>query len=714
MKRGASVLRQTFASALGSESWRSTGGPGALLALAFVLVLTGCGEERAREGVVPPRASSAKPALDATAPASSSPGVNLILITLDTTRADALGAYGQQQQASPHIDRLAAHGVLFEQVTTSAPETLPSHATLFTGKWPYVHGVRANSGYVLSERNLTLAEVLRDRGYRTGAEVAAPVLRKETLITQGFDHYRGAESPGVVLKEIKYTEGEERKVKKPMRVGSDISAKGIEFLRRNHEETFFLWLHYFDPHDPYSAPATFNAMFPDSRYLAEVASMDFQIGRVMEEVERLGLRDKTLVVLTADHGEGLYEHDEPTHSYFVYDSTMRVPLILSGLKRLPAGRRVPSLVRTLDIAPTALELMGLPGMEGIQGVSLMPLLDGGASDLSLVGYGESNRFLAAFGMSPLRFIRRGSWKYIHKVNPELYDVSADPAEIDNLITRHPDVAEKLRRELEGMIRRAPPKPTDAESVIDARTAAQLTALGYVAQSPAPDLGEEESLRLWGHDPVGVIQDSEDVSIAMGLIERKEFAQAMELLSPIREKYPEGRYVLELSATVLQGLERYREAAAAMREILKLEPCNERTRDQLRFLLREHEFYEELVALLAAAADHCPEALRNINNYAWALATLPSDALRDGAKAVRVIQDAIARLPEPDPAYLDTLAAALAETGEFDQAIETESQALELLRAAGAPEQVLEELGQHLDSYRARRPLRDPADAAQGM
>ena len=633
---------------------------------------------------------------------------NLVLITLDTTRADALGTYGQIRKTSPNLDRLAAGGVLFEQVTTSNPETLPSHATIFTGKWPFTHGVRANSGYVLSEQNVTLAEILRSRGYRTGAEVAAMVLRRESLITQGFDHYRGADSPGVRLKEVKYTRGQQRTVTKPMRIGADITSGGIEFLRRNRNREFFLWLHYFDAHDPYSAPVPFSSMFPDSPYHAEVASADHQMGLVIEELDRLELRDETLIVVTADHGEGLYEHDEPSHSYFVYDTTMHVPLVLAGLRSLPAGLRVSSPVRTVDIVPTVLDLMGLPAPDETQGVSLRPLVSGRKTDLSLTGYGESTRFLTTFGLTPLRFIRQGRWKYIHKVNPELYDIVADPAERTNLMTRHPDVAERLLADLREMLRRAPPKPDDAESAVDAATAAQLAALGYVAHSPAPDLGAGESLELSGRDPVSTIRDTELISVAMGLIQREEFGEALKRLEQIEDRYPDSRFILDLAASTLQGLERYDEAAAARRRILELDPCDEQARDKLSFDLRERGRYDELLAVLGRGAAECPDSLPNLNNYAWALATLPGAELRDGAKAVRIIRSALAQRGERDPAYLDTLAAALAETGDFDEAVRIESEALQRLRAAGAPGELLAELEAHLESYRAHSPVRAPA------
>lgn len=662
---------------------------------------------------------------------------------MDTTRADALGVYGQDRATSPNIDRLARDGVLFEQVTTSNPETLPSHATIFTGKWPFTHGVRANAGYVLSKQNLTLAEFLSDHGYWTAAEVATHVLGKETQITQGFDQIRGVDSPGVELLEVRLAKGKLQKAKLRARTGADITSKGIDFIRHNRNRSFFLWLHYFDSHYPYQAPARFNQQFPNDPYHAEVASQDFQISRVIDELERLGLRDETLVILTADHGEGLNEHGEVTHGYFVYDTTMRVPLILWGLQRLPRGLRVPSPVRTLDVTPTVLDLLGLPPADGTQGVSLTPLLRDRKADLSLTGYGEATRLLATFDLPTLRLLREGRWKYIHKVNPELYDVIADPAEQTNLASRHPETVARLRTRLEEMLRQALPKPDDAEVAIDAETAAQLMALGYAAESPAGPLEDElASLRLSGDDPLTKIGDAELLSQTGGMRARGEFGQALNLLLPIRERNPENTYILGLVSASLLGLERNQEAVEVLQEILRLEPtniekghllatelakqgrnseaadtldalllhapCDDRIRSQQKLLLHGLGRYEELVAKLADGAAQCPDSLVNLNNYAWTLATLPSDELRDGAKAVRIIRSAISKLEESNPAYLDTLAAALAETGDFDAAVRTQSEVLQLLRAAGAPDRVLEEPRQHLEAYRAHRPIRDPA------
>jgi arylsulfatase A-like enzyme len=710
------------------------------VALWLVLSLLGAFASGCREeaGTGPAAAADKAPA---SAPARST-APNLLLITLDTTRADALGTYGQPHPTSPSIDRLANGGVVFEQVLTSNPETLAAHSTLFTGKQPYVHGVRSNAGYVLSQRHVTLAEALRRAGYRTGAEVAAPVLRDETQVTQGFEHYRGAESPGVELKVVRFTKGKTLEKTQEMRVGADITARGIDFLRENRDEKFFLWLHYFDPHNPYSPPAIYNQRFPGDPYHGEVALADFQIGRVVDELDRLGVRGRTLIVVTADHGEGLGEHGEPSHSFFVYETVMRVPLIFSGLG-LPASVRIPSLVRTADIAPTVLELMGLPPLDEIQGVSLAPLIRGETTDLDLTGYGEATRFTSMFGMPVLRTVRKGRWKYIHKVNPELFDVEADPRELNDLSSAHPDVLARMRAQLEALLAAAPAQPDDAQATLDAQTAAQLMALGYVAKSPAFSIGDEvASLELHGSDPVTRLEDIQNISWVSGLLRREEYAMALESVAGLRERNPDSTYVMGLEAEARAGLEQhdaaielyarvvalepqnrqaaYRlagvlraagrgsEAVDLMHRLLAEEPCDERVRIDQNELLKELGRHAELVGVLEEGSRHCPEMLANLNNYAWALATLPEDDLRDGERAVEVIRQAIAQSTEPNPAYLDTLAAALAETGDFDGAIENGERVLLDARGAELPEEIMAELEGHLSSFRAGRPIRDPS------
>ncbi|MBW2400231.1 MAG: sulfatase-like hydrolase/transferase [Deltaproteobacteria bacterium] len=669
---------------------------------------------------------------------------NLVLITMDTTRADALGTYGQALPASPNIDRIAANGVVFEQAVTSSPETLPSHASIFTGLQPYVHGVRANAGFALSEENLTLAEVLAGHGYRTGAEIAAGVLGSETQIRQGFEHQRDSDSPDAQLFTVTFNRDtpDQQMIEKSVRLGSDITRRGLEFIQRHRDEPFFLWLHYFDSHSPYAPPAHFGAAIPDNPYHACVASVDHEVGRIVEKIENLRLREKTLVVITSDHGEGLGDHGELTHSFFVYDTTMRVPLIFWGLDGELESRRIDSLVRTIDIAPTVLDLLGLDPLPGAEGVSLRPQF-GGYSFPPLTAYGESSwRFLGTFGISPLRFVREGKWKYIHKVNPELYDVVADPKEIVNRIDDEPAIAARLRKSLEEMIRSAPLTPRNSVIPVDSETAAQLAALGYASSTQLAEVDDEFAmLTLAGLDPVSRAPDIQRLSIVADRIRRKQYAKAVDDLASMAARNPDSAFILRLYTEALLGLDRNDEAipmlrrmhelgAAKPNEIAKLaalisrkgdlagaielleetlgeEPCHEGALSDFNLILRAEARYPELLEVLGKAAEGCPEVASNLNNYAWALATLPRDDLRDGAKAVAVARAALEAEGTRDVSTLDTLAAALAETGDFEQAARVQTEILEELKAAHAPEAVIAPFTEHLTAYQAGRPIRDP-------
>jgi tetratricopeptide (TPR) repeat protein len=419
------------------------------------------------------------------------------------------------------------------------------------------------------------------------------------------------------------------------------------------------------------------------------------------------------VVLVADHGEGLMEHGEPSHSYLVYDTTMRVPLILSRPGTLPAGRRIRSLVRTVDVLPTVLDVLGVSRPVDIAGVSLAPLIAGDVADLELAAYGEATRFVATFEAAPLRFLRRGRWKYIHKVNPELYDVLADPAEVENRISDEADIAARLRAELQALLETSAAAPDDAETAVPAHTSRQLAALGYVGD-PADGVMRDglASLALAGPDPAILMSDTEALSIAVGLLGRDEFEQALELAGGIDRRHPDRPYVLTLLAKSQLGLDRRDEARATLQRLVELRPCDEDSHEALRRLDFEDARYAAMLEGLEQTVDRCPEQLAVHNNLAWALATLPDDTLRDGARAIAVIRAAMERQAAPDPAYMDTLAAALAEAGRFDEAIATQREVLRMLRGSGAPAALLEALGQHLVSYEAKRPLRDPAPEPQ--
>jgi len=398
--------------------------------------------------------------------------LNLLLITLDTTRADRIGAYGYEPIETPTIDRLASEGVLFEQAMASAPLTLPAHSTIFTSQYPPVHGVRDNGGFFLAPSQLTLAEILKAHGFQTGAAVGAYVLDGKWGLNQGFDTYLDdfnfAGIGGFGLGDIK-------------RPGNEVVDKALPWLERVKGQRFFAWLHFYDPHFPYTSPEPFKSRYEDHPYNGAIAFTDAQVARVIGFLEQNGLLDRTIVVVMGDHGEGLDQHGEGTHGFFIYESTTRVPFVIRAPFDLMRHRRVADPVRSVDVLPTVLDLLGVPAPAGIAGVSLASLMTGARKTLDLEGYAEALYPLHHYGWSELRAWRAGRFKVIDAPRPELYDLDQDPGETVNLYAERRSVADTMIARLRTQERDAAASGAARQGTpeIDPEARARLAALGYV-------------------------------------------------------------------------------------------------------------------------------------------------------------------------------------------------------------------------------------------
>jgi arylsulfatase A-like enzyme/Tfp pilus assembly protein PilF len=406
------------------------------------------------------------------APGVAPADLNVILITLDTTRADRLGAYGFAGIDTPNIDRLAREGVLFEQAETAAPLTLPAHSSIFTGKFPPEHGVRDNGGFFLDPRETTMAEILKDRGLRTGAFIGAYVLDSKWGVNQGFDTYFDN------FDLSKYKAISLGAIQRP---GNEVVDHGLQWLDSVAGHRFFGWLHLYDAHAPYEPPEPYKTMYRDRPYVGEIAFADSQVGRVLAYLDAHGLADRTIVIVMGDHGESLSEHGEATHGFFVYESTVHVPLVIRAPYSALAGRRVADVVRSVDVMPTVLDLLGLPAPKGIEGTSVAALMSGAVKDLGLETYSEALYPLHHFGWSDLRAMRTGRYKLIAAPRPELYDLQDDPGEHHDVFAEREALGTRMLERLRQREERFT-KPDEGQSKaveVDPDARARLAALGYV-------------------------------------------------------------------------------------------------------------------------------------------------------------------------------------------------------------------------------------------
>jgi choline-sulfatase len=402
---------------------------------------------------------------------------NVLIVTIDTLRADRVGVYGSKTARTPTLDRLAAEGLRAADAIAQAPITMPSHASLFTGLYPPAHGVRDNGTAALSNGVVTLAERLNGAGYTTHAFVSAVVLSRLYGLDRGFASYDddlwAEDAPRMFM--IR---------ERPARRTADRFLEWFNGWKAvERRAPFFAWVHFFDPHQPLE-PALEDRVGAASLYDAEVTAADRATGRVIDALRTAGVLDDTIVIVTADHGESLGEHGEATHAIFVYDATVRVPFIARYPGTLPAGRVYEGPVRLVDVMPTVLAWLGLQGGEQTQGVDLGAAWKGSAPPPPLAQYTESLLSELGFGMAPLHAIRKDGFKWIRAPRSELYDLRADPGERTNLHpskdTRLTGIAAELDKELEAVLQASAPRGAARENPMTRETLETLQSLGYLA------------------------------------------------------------------------------------------------------------------------------------------------------------------------------------------------------------------------------------------
>lgn len=492
---------------------------------------------------------------------TSKPRPSVVLITIDTLRADHLGCYGDSQIQTPNIDALARDGARFTQAYTPVPITLPSHTVIFTGSFPMATGMHDFSGNRLSPSAVTLAKVLRDNGYSTAAFIGGAVLDSRFGLNQGFDTY---------FDHFDFNRLDEANLDRLKRPGNQVIDDALNWLKQPPSRPFFLWVHLYDAHYPYVPPEPYASRYRARPYDGEIAFADAQVGRLLAYLHESGLYPSILIALTADHGEGLGQHGEKTHGFFIYNSTLHVPLLF----RIPGAqpRVVQSEASLADVMPTLLQALGMVLPATVEGRSLLREIQGqshvaGASLL----YSETYLPLIHFGWSQLRGLQSQGLKYIDAPRPELYDTRTDPHELRNLFTSRRLPARQMQARLDVLIRRFTPKTGNAlaeKELTDPALLDRLRSLGYAAVSGG-HFADAKGKPL--ADPKDRIQVYELFSEAMEDGQHGRYQESLRKLDQAQKTEPTLMPAFYLKAIDYYRMKDYRQAASNFRSAIDLDP-----------------------------------------------------------------------------------------------------------------------------------------------
>ena len=533
---------------------------------------------------------AARPAVRAVDDRTAAARPNVLLVTLDTTRPDHLGAYGSTKAATPVLDALARDGVRFANAYCSTPLTRPSRCSILTGAYPLRHKVRNNGAYYLGPGEVTLAERLKATGYSTAAFVASFNTDSRFGLGQGFDVY-----------DDRFLDDELLKAFKSERPADQVADAFLSWLGAKPRDRFFAWVHFFDPHTPYEPPSPFKERFAADPYAGEIAFMDRELGRIVGALKAKGLLERTLVVLAGDHGESLGEHGEADHGIFIYDATMKVPLILHAPGALPRGKVVDARVRLIDIMPTVLEWAKAGVNPEVQGTSLLPLVEGKRAE-DRTCYLESFYPVETFGWSELIGIVEGGRKLIRAPRSELYDLETDPKDTKDLSSREARAATALNKRLDEIIRAHVTSTAPGRRTMTGEEEDRLRSLGYVAagaapkgaKGPLPDpkdrIGENAILtRAKSLEAEGRFADAEEdyrelvrlrpdvpwhyIGLGALLVKAERMGEGIEVLKAATRAMPDSVVLLARLASFYMKAGRFAEAADASRAVLRLDPHN---------------------------------------------------------------------------------------------------------------------------------------------
>jgi len=525
---------------------------------------------------------------------------NLLVIVVDTLRADHLGCYGYANISTPHIDDLAKKGVLFKNVISHTPMTLPSHCSIFTGTYPQYHKVVDNGGYRLSDSAVTLAEIMKDAGYTTAAFVSTMVLDSRFGLKQGFDTYMDKMEKPKTKRVINFMDEE--------RTADKVTQDAVKWLSENKHKKFFLWVHYYDPHNIYNPPSPYRELYSHNLYDGEIAFTDEQIGILLSSLKEFNLDKNTLIVFLSDHGEGLGEHDEPGHSIFVYDTTIKVPLIFVYPAVIPAGRVIEEQARLVDVMPTILDLLKLKKNKEIQGISLAAVILGKQKAINLPAYSQALYGQIHYNWSPLKSWREGDWKYINSAEPELFNLKDDPHELKNLAQTESRRIQEMEKKMEDFLKKtSSAKEKSAKIQLDEETKRKLESLGYVQGTLTPSANPV---------PRKMIKLSEQINTGDKLANAGRFAEAIAEYQKVLAEDPNNIEAYIHLGHVYKELKRYAEAIKCFRKAASFKADVAETHDGLGNVFKDMGQVQEAFKEFEIANALDPENPAIMNNLGW--------------------------------------------------------------------------------------------------
>ena len=526
---------------------------------------------------------------------------NVIFISLDTMRADHLGCYGYGSNTTPNIDKFASENILFENVIAPAPMTFPSHSSVFTGTNPVYHGVHNNVDEHFDDYNVTLAETLKDAGYKTCAVVSSFVLDSKNGIGQGFDDYLNHNEQTTGLAGPELAAG---------RRAQEATKQASDWLDKNSKDRFFLFVHYFDPHFPYAPPEPFAGEYADNLYAGEIAYMDKSIGTFFDKLKSLGLYDDTVIVVFGDHGEMLGEHGETEHSFYVYESAVKVPMIIK-----PAGNvnpvRVKEQVGLIDIAPTVYSILGIKPRDVFHGEDISRFFDG-------VTVRQEKRYYYIESLTPKIFecnsllgVIERDWKYIQTTRPELYNVANDRAEVNNLVEQESRRARLMKGKLQVIVEEQVYKSeTTKQKEYDAESIEQLASLGYIGGGIEETFDFDQSK----FDPKDMVEVFEKFKIASKCYAKQDFDKALVLSREIQEEFPTIIPAHDLTANIAFHKGDMETAIVNYLKALELRPQSVPLLEKVAFSYQKNKQFEESSVIWKKLLVLAPDNLNALNNY----------------------------------------------------------------------------------------------------